>query len=63
MSVNEIKDYIDIFKNLFTGLAFIAAGGYFLYKVKSGYEILNAKVTIETDRRPKPDTELDPDCR
>ena len=29
MSVTEVKDYIDIFKNLFTGLAFIAAGGYF----------------------------------
>jgi hypothetical protein len=59
MTLNDVKDVFDILKNLATALALVAGGGYFIYKVLSGYEVINVKLAVTTSRTPMPNSDRD----
>jgi hypothetical protein len=52
----EAKDFFDILKNIATTFALAAGGGYFIWKARSGYQIINVKLSLATSRSPIADS-------
>ena len=59
MDLADAQKYADIIKNIATALGVVAAAGYFLFKAMSGHEILNLKLSVQTRRQPKENSDTD----
>jgi hypothetical protein len=56
---SRMKDWATVVSGFTTTIGLLAGAGYFIFKVRSGYEVLNVRLAIRCERAPKPESEMD----